>query len=169
MKKKLLALCMMVVLAFSMTACGGAALESEGDISFSAPEGFVYDEAEETWFSPDYPNVLANINYYSTSNDGSFKQLTKAAMEPALEDSLSSTYGTTIDLDITVWKEITVDGYEAVDYTIEYDYMGMDIMQRQVVVNGKDNFHYVTMTALVEEGYNDEFDAVVASIKFSRQ
>ncbi len=236
MKKKIVALCMMLVLAFSMTGCGlvrgivketmdnmssknelgddnyeidipgdmdelnnlGDTLDnlediqqetenlldrldelentegttvpeepqSEGEISFTLPENFVWSEEDQTWYTTEYPNILANVNYMYVENDGSFSQVTKEIMEPALEDTLTSTYGTTIDLDITAWDAKTIAGYEAIDYIIEYTWSGMNILQRQVIINGTDNFHYITLTELKEEGYNNSFNNVIDTIKF---
>ncbi len=207
MKKKMLAVCFAVVLAFGLTACGDAMADlgkdlgkelqqmeneekqtgdviaqpdkqvpesdleeskeepkSEGALTLTAPEGFVLDEASMTWGTA--AEEVTNINYTKVGNDGSFDTVTAEIMEPALEASLESSFGEKIDLEITNWETITVDGYEAIDYTIEYAYYDLQIVQRQIIINATDNFHYVTMTYLTTSGYIAAFDDVVASIQF---
>lgn len=184
MKKKIVALLVMATLVFGITACGGSdagandadnsnvendaevELESEGTLIFDLPEGWTYDEASQLYYGPNYPNEMANINYYSIANDGSFSLVTQAMMEEALEDSLTSAYGETIDVNVSKWEETSVDGYEAIEYTIKYSYAGFEIAQTQVIVNGKDNFHYLTLTESTAEGYEETFNTVIDSMRF---
>ena len=101
MKKRILALAMMLVLAFGVTACGA---ESEGTLVYEVPEGFTWDDASACYLGPNYPNELANINYLNQENDGSFKTITEANIEAALEDGLSDGFGEDIDVTVTRWE-----------------------------------------------------------------
>ncbi len=184
MKKKLVALLVMTTLVFGITACGGSdapandadnsnveneadtELESEGTLIYDLPEGWTYDEASDLYYGPNYPNEMANINYNSVANDGSFSLVTQAMMEEALEESLTLAYGETMDIEVTKWEETTVDGYEAIEYTITYEYAGFEIAQTQVIVNGKDNYHYLTLTESTAEGYAETFNAIIDSMRF---
>lgn len=163
MKKRILAVVMMLVLALGMVACGA---ESEGNLVFDVPEGFVYDEASQAYLGPNYPTELANINYLSQENDGSFNSVTKENIEAALEQSLSEGFGTSIDIELTRWEETEVDGYEAIIYTCEYSYVDKDIVQTQIAINGTDNFHYVTFSDFADSEYADDFEACIKSMKF---
>lgn len=206
MKKKLLAVIMMAVLAFSVTACGGivgvvddiedaqsdekeneeveddandiedavsdaleddvedeVVAESEGTLTFTVPEGFVYDEATELYNSPD---SLGNINYLTMENDGSFSMVTQALMEMGLESSLASQFGSEVDITVTSWEETTVDEYEAIRYSISYEVSGIPIEQTQIIINGTEKLHYLTFTGMNTTDYADEFAACEASMKF---
>lgn len=191
MKKKLLALLLMTALAVSVTACGGTTrndrdyddmesdfdeddadeedeeevAESEGTLVFDVPEGFSYD-AESMQYLSTTADEVANINYITNPNDGSFHTTTADMMEEALESTLSGVYGETIDLTMTKWDDIEVDGYEAVQYQVEYLFSGIEVIQMQVIVNGVDNLHFVTFTYLEQEGYADAFEACVDSLRF---
>ena len=192
MKKKILALLLMAALAVSVTACGGTTSDnnvsddveadvdedvdadeeeeeeepkSEGVLVFDVPESLVFDEANNQYVSTE-EGVLANINYITNPNDGSLATTTKEMMEEALEPSLSSTYGTTIDLEITKWDSIKVDGYDAVSYQMEYDYSGMKVIQAQVIVDGTEKLHFVTFTYLEQEDFADEVAACIDSFRF---
>ena len=167
MKKRILAAAMMLVLALGVTACGGKQLKSEGELLYDLPAGFTYDEAAECYYAPGYPDELANINYLTEKNDGSFKTLTKANIEDALEEGLSQGFGEDIDITITRWDETDVDGYEAIIYSCEYSYMGIELAQTQIAINGKDNFHYVTFTDFADSDYADDFEDCLDSMKFS--
>ena len=191
MKKKLLALLLMTALAVSVTACGGTTrndrdyddmesdfdeddadeedeeevAESEGTLVFDVPEGFSYD-AESMQYLSTTAGEVANINYITNPNDGSFHTTTADMMEEALESTLSGVYGESIDLTMTQWDYIEVAGYEAVQYQVEYLYSGYEVIQMQVIVDGVDNLHFVTFTYLEEEGYADTFEACVDSFRF---
>ena len=193
MKKKVLALLLMTTLAVSVTACGRIAsnirdyadmesdfdeefvdedeeyeeevAESEGTLVFDVPEGFSYD-AESMQYLSTTAGEIANINYLTNPNDGSFHTTTADMMEEALESTLSGVYGETINLTMTKWDDIEVDGYEAIQYQVEYLYSGIEVVQMQVIVNGVDNLHFVTFTYLEEEGYADTFEACVDSFRF---
>ena len=196
MKKKILALLLMTALAVSVTACGERTsndrdyddresdfdedeesdddeddedevevAESEGTLVFDVPEGFTYD-AESMQYLSTSEDEVANINYITNPNDGSFHDTTSAMMEEALEETLTGVYGETIDLTMTKWDSIEVDGYEAIQYQVEYLFSGIEVVQMQVIVNGTDNLHFVTFTYLEQEGYADEFEACVDSFRF---
>ena len=196
MKKKILALLLMTALAVSVTACGGTSsndrdfddvemdedeevdaeadendevaeevAKSEGVLVFDAPENMVFDEENNQYVSTE-EGVLANINYITNPNDGSFDTTTKEMMEEALEPSLSSVYGETIDIDITRWDDIEVDGYDAITYEFEYMFSGMKVIQAQVIVDGTENLHFVTFTYLEQENFGDEVEACIDSFRF---
>ena len=139
--------------------------KSEGTLVFDAPANMVFDEENNQYVSTE-EGVLANINYITNPNDGSFDTTTKEMMEEALEPSLSSVYGETIDLDITRWDYIEVDGYDAVVYEFEYMFSGMKVIQAQVIVDGTENLHFVTFTYLEQENFGDEVEACIDSFRF---
>ena len=195
MKKKILALLLMTALAVSATACGATSsddrdfddvemdevddeevdekdevaedeiAESEGVLVFDVPENMVFDEENNQYISTE-EGVLANINYITNPNDGSFDTTTKEMMEEALEPSLSSVYGETIDIDITRWDDIEVDGYDAITYEFEYMFSGMKVIQAQVIVDGTEKLHFVTFTYLEQEDFADEVAACIESFRF---
>ena len=139
--------------------------KSEGVLVFDAPENMVFDEENNQYVSTE-EGVLANINYITNPNDGSFDTTTKEMMEEALEPSLSSVYGETIDIDITKWEYIEVDGYDAIVYEFEYMFSGMKVIQAQVIVDGTENLHFVTFTYLEQENFGDEVEACIDSFRF---
>ena len=139
--------------------------KSEGVLVFDALENMVFDEENNQYVSTE-EGVLANINYITNPNDGSFDTTTKEMMEEALEPSLSSVYGETIDIDITKWEYIEVDGYDAIVYEFEYMFSGMKVIQAQVIVDGTDNLHFVTFTYLEQEDFGDEVEACIDSFRF---
>ena len=183
MKKRILALMMIAVLAFGLTACGKAAKvakdvvdaaveenktssnkkESEGTLTFEVPEGFTLDESQALYVSAD---GMGNINYQTLANDGSFSAVTESLMEVSLESQLSAQMGEQLDITITEWIETEVDGYDAIDYTIEYTLSGIQIVQTQIIIDGTDNLHYLTFTQMAGADYADAFAACEDSMKF---
>lgn len=219
MRKKLLAILLMSVMAFSVTACGGvldvagslkddkeenmsnkpqdsvivdeeeevveedtsldldeaitdaledegeAVIESEGTLAFAVPEGFVYDDVNQIYNSAD---GMANIIYSTMENDGSIAYVTQELMETGLESSLTSQFGTELDITFTLWEEITFEGFDAIQYCIEYEVSGISIVQTQVIIGATENLHYLTFTDMSGGEYDDEFAAVIESMKFEK-
>jgi len=163
MKKKVLAIVMLLTMVFAITACGQ---KSEGALMFDVPEGFVYDSYVYCYLGPNYPDELANINYYSYENDGTFGTLTKASVEEIMEETLSASYWQDIDIEITRWKKTKVDGYKALVYTYEFECDGVGYEQTQVAINGKDYIHYVTFTDYADSEYKDEFEECIRNMRF---
>lgn len=160
MKKRILAVVLTMIFALGMVACSK---ESEGVLTFDIPEEFVYDDARGVYFGPD---GIANINYNSVENDGSFRKVTQSSMEKALEEGYADAFGENIDITITGWEKTEVDGYDALLYSWEYDFAGYEFLQIQVMINGTDYFHYVTLTDTVGSEYADDFRASVNTMTF---
>ena len=160
MKKRILAVVMMLVLAIGMVACGA---ESEGTFVYEAPAGFEWDDSEQCYYAPD---GMSNILYNNIENDGSFKSVTKNMLEETFEEQYSAAFGEDIDITITSWEEVTVDGYDAVLYALEYEYSGIGLLQMQIMINGTDYIHYVTFTGMQDSEYADDFKACVSTMKF---
>lgn len=139
--------------------------ESEGVLVFDVPEGFVWDEESNAYKSVN-ENEVANINSLANPNDGSFASTTQSMMEEALEDTLSEVYGETLDLTVTKWDSIKVDGYDAISYEIQYEVSGVAVIQKQVIVDGTEQLHFVTFTYLKDEGYDDIFANCINSLRF---
>lgn len=163
MKKRLMSMVLVVLIALGMVACGK---ESEGTLIYSIPEDFVYDQASGCYVSPDYPYVYTNINYYSQPNDGSFRTLTQRNVEGMFEEVLSAQLQENIDITITRWEKTEIDGYDAIIYSLEYVVSGLDCKQTQVAINGTDNFHYVTFTDYGDYVYEDAFMESISSWEF---
>lgn len=189
MKKKIVALLLMAMMAVSVMACGEnkqtdngdneqnvsddadtkdnasdktvEEKKSEGTMLFDVPSGFTYNEEDSMYYSDD-EGEMANIIYYTVENDGSFDQVTKEAMLTALQQSL----GSDITLEMPVWESLTVSGYDALHYQIAYTYMGIGVVQDQLVVNGTDNFHYLTFTRAASEDYDAAYTECIKSARF---
>lgn len=222
MKKRLLAILLMSVMAFSVTACGGvldvagslkddkeekmtnepqdsvvvdeeeeveeveeedtsldldeaitdvledegeAVIENEGTLTFAVPEGFVYDDVNQIYNSAD---GMANIIYSTMENDGSIAYVTQELMEIGLESSLTSQLGTELDVTFTLWEETTIEGFDAIQYSIEYEMSGIPIVQTQIIIGATEKLHYLTFTDMSDGEYDDEFEAVMESVKFEK-
>ncbi len=163
MKKKILVFTMMLVLAFGMTACGQ---NSEGALTFIVPDGFEYNEAYHCYLGPNYPNELANINYYSYESNGTFSVVTKENIERELEAGLSESFGADIDITLKRWDETKIDGYDTIIYAYEYTCDGLGYEQIQVAIEGKDYYHYITFSDYENSAYTEAFEECIQSMGF---
>lgn len=163
MKKKILAMVLMLTMVFGLASCGQ---RSEGTLMIDVPDGFVYDTYVHCYLGPYYPEELANINYYSYENDGTFSSLTKENVEEAMEESLSASFWQDIDITLTKWEKTKVDGYKALVYGYEFECDGVDYEQIQVAINGKDYIHYVTFSDYGNSPYKREFEQCIRKMRF---
>lgn len=163
MKKKILVTVMMLAMVLGISACGQ---RSEGALMFDVPAGFVYNSEVRCYLGPNYPDELANINYYSYENDGTFGILTKEIVEMTMEESLSESFLEDIDITLTRWEKTKVDGYKAFIYSYEFENGGIGYEQTQIVINGKDYIHYVTFSDYIDSPYTDEFDRCIKNMRF---
>lgn len=144
---------------------GEAVIENEGTLTFAAPEGFVYDDVNQIYNSAD---GMANIIYSTMENDGFIAYVTQELMETGLESSLTSQLGTELDVTFTLWEETTIEGFDAIQYSIEYEMSGIPIVQTQIIIGATEKLHYLTFTDMSDGEYDDEFEAVMESVKFEK-
>lgn len=138
----------------------------EGTFTFDAPEGFTFDEANNMWVSPNYPEEGSNINTSNSVNDGSFSSITSDILVDAVKAQFESAYGETVEITVTDEAFTEVDGVEAYYYVMSYTFQGINVEQLQYIVNGAENLYFVTYTCMNNEGYMDAFKASAETIRF---
>lgn len=182
MKKKILTSLFLIMVFAGVTACGSngnagvvsenenkedvvsdkeGESQSEGTMLFDVPSGFTYDSEDEMYHS-DIEDEMANIIYYTVENDGSFSTVTKDVMKEALQQS----FGSELTIEMTKWETLSVSGFDAIHYQISYAYMGIEVVQDQLIVNGTDDFHYLTFTHAGDEDYEDVYNDCIKSARF---
>lgn len=137
--------------------------ESEGTLVFDLSDSFVYNETDDCYYATD---GITNVIYSTETNDGSFALVTQTMMEKVFEESYTEAFGEDIDITITSWEEMEVDGYEAILYVFEYQYMEIEFAQAQIAINGTDYFHYLTFTGMKGSEYMDDFQACIETMRF---
>lgn len=205
MKKKLLSLVLIAMLAMSVVACGAAEgdqvltpatteapAESEatvntdataeapveteapaedeapaqvaGTLTFDIPEGFTddgtgyYEHSDEMTF--------ATIYTYTVENDGSFNMISKELLLLGLQAGLTSELGEEVDIEMTAFEKVTIGEYDAVEYSIAYEFQGIAFEQTQFIINEPDVFRYVTYTNINGDGYAEIFAASGDSLRY---
>lgn len=141
-----------------------APAETAGTFTFDVPEGFTddgngfYEHSDEMTF--------ATIYTYTIENDGSFDQVSKELLLMGLQVGLTAELGEEVDIEMTSYEEITIGEYEAVEYSIAYEYQGIGFEQTQFLINEPDVFRYVTYTNISGDGYAEIFAASGDSIRY---
>lgn len=160
MKKRLFAALLTCVLAISMVACGGE--ELTGELTYDIPADFT--ETSEGVYGAD--GAFSNINVLSYPNDGSFGSASAEVLAGAIETQLETEMG--MDLDISIDSEETyeINGRDAMKYSISYEVMGAVFSQTQCIIEDGEELHFITYTSIGDEGYEDDFNASLDSIRF---
>lgn len=165
MKKKLFALLTATVVALSTVACGGSDVELTGEFTFDVPEGFTETEAN-TFVAPNYPEEASNINWLTLENDGSFDSTTSKALIESVESELETAYGGDITISLLEEEKYEINGRRALKYAFEYELMGMKIVQLQCIIEDREELIFLTYTEFAEEGYYDDFQESVKTVRF---
>lgn len=147
----------------ALEADGAQMIDNEGDLRFDIPEDFSYNTETGVYTTRD---AMANFSYDTMDNDGSFIWLTKEDYEAALEEEYTRLMQQEIDMTITSWEKVTVDGYEAIRYSVEYDIVGIHMCETQFIINGTDKMHFFTHTQNGITKYNDALLAMEETLRF---
>lgn len=148
----------------ALEANGATMMETEGDLKFDVPEGFVYNQEQRVYKSAD---SLASINYVTSNNDGNFDLLTQAELEEELEVEMTALLGVETNITITSWENISVDGYEAIRYTANYKIGDLTtIYETQIMINGTKKYHFVTYSQNSTTKYTEVFEAFEETLRF---
>lgn len=165
MKKKLLALLTVTVLALSTVACGGSKVELTGEFTFDAPEGFTEIE-DKTFAAPNYPDEVSNINWLTLPNDGSFASTKSDVLLESVESEIEQAYGEDVTLTLLEEENYEIDGRRAMKYAFEYELMGTKLVQLQCIIEDREELIFLTYTEFNNEGYYDDFQESVKTVRF---
>lgn len=168
MKKIMLALTVVAVMAMSLVGCGTK--EEVGTFTFDLPEGFVEDEENSTDEQTVYLSVEGGgsiIGYnILDAGKGVLDYVTPEKQEVQLENALKQQGAENTNVEMIDSKKYKIDGHDAFRYECEYEIQGMPMKAIQVMVETGDIVHCVTFTDVNNNGYYDAFLESADSIRF---
>lgn len=170
MKKRILAVLMVVCLMATLCACGDKKAKS-GTIEFNVPAGFTQETVDgvtTAWYAPNYPNDIANINLTYSENDPIGIDFDQATYEKQIM-SVYEQAGVEATMNVTEFKSVEKDGFKGKVMKVDSVLAGINIKQIQYVYQiGNTTATLVftdTNVATGEYEWLDEFEKCGENIK----
>lgn len=162
--------------SLSSEALNEAGLDSalaDGDlvtrgITFEAPEGFeASPEVPGLYVPKRYPIDASNLVYNELDADYTLQMMDEGYFEELVEQGFAAQYGSAIDVDITEYEHIKIDGVPAIRLMAEYDLEGNHVTSLMIIINGSRTY---TLTYTMTHDYDrmELFEASVDSIHVNK-
>ena len=137
-------------------------------ITFEVPEGFEASPDVPGLYIPKrYPIDASNLVYNELDADYTLQMMDEGYFEELVEQKFLSQYGSAIDVDITEYSHIKIDGVPAIRVMAEYDLDGNHVTSLMIIINGSRTY---TLTYTMTHDYDrmELFEASVASIHVNK-
>ncbi len=139
----------------------GTAQGNGVSLHFDIPEGFI-DQGGGLYCTADYPEVSANINVVTQTDDTQTFQYTQEEYCEAVKALLGAAFGFEVDVSCTEFVKSELDGYPTLLARITYMAGDMQIEQVQFAVETQENVvTAVTFTQEAGEGFMNAFNACI--------
>ncbi len=137
------------------------------DYTFTPPAGFTASKDDPNlYYSPDYPDDIANVIVASSEHDPYFGSYTADLMADALSTALAKQLGNQFSgLAVDSFEYFEVDTLPAYRMTLHYTYEEMVLKQLVVCVNA-DSCYAFTYTQTADTDWDAVFEASVAALHF---
>lgn len=137
-------------------------------ITFEVPEGFEASlDVPGLYIPKRYPIDASNLVYNELDADYTLQMMDEGYFEELVEQKFLSQYGSAIDVDITEYSHIKIDGVPAIRVMAEYDLDGNHVTSLMIIINGSRTY---TLTYTMTHDYDrmELFEASVASIHVNK-
>lgn len=137
-------------------------------ITFEAPEGFEASPDVPGLYVPKrYPIDASNLVYSELDADYTLQMMDEGYFEDLVEQRFLAQYGSPIDVNITEYQHIRIDGVPAIRIMTEYDLEDNHVTSLMIIINGSKTY---TLTYTMTHDYDrmDLFEASVESIHVNK-
>lgn len=145
--------------------------------------GIVYEEAELTCTLPagfselsdepglyvykTYPTESATISYVISESDYDISTISKEEFEEKLEADYYDAYGDQVDINITQYERINVDGREGLRIMMNYEFKGVVYEQLMFMFYNGEESHILNFTQEQGGKWMEEFEKSGETIAFT--
>lgn len=131
------------------------------------PKGFLAADGEEgLYVHKSYPTDLSTISYVISEGDEDLTEMDMKEYEAEIEDSYYETYGDEVDIVISSYEDIIVDGRKALKIKITYEFKGISYDQLIYMIYNGNETHIMNYTQESGGKWMEKFEESGASIWF---
>lgn len=139
--------------------------ESE-ELTCVLPDGFKeYPDEEGLYVYKNFPKDPSTISYVISESDTT-TEITKESLKADLEADYLEAYGDQVDIEITEFQNIKIDGRKSLSIKMEYEFKGVAYEQLMYVIYNGTDLHVLNFTQEKDGKWSEEFKACVDSIAF---
>lgn len=139
--------------------------ESE-ELTCVLPDGFKeYPDEEGLYVYKNFPKDASTISYVISESDTT-AEITKESLKADLEADYLEAYGDQVDIEITEFQNIKIDGRKSLSIKMEYEFKGVAYEQLMYVIYNGADLHVLNFTQEKDGKWSEEFKACADSIAF---
>lgn len=139
--------------------------ESE-ELTCVLPDGFKeYPDEEGLYVYKNFPKDPSTISYVISESDKT-TEITKESLKADLEADYLEAYGDQVDIEITEFQNIKIDGRKSLSIKMEYEFKGVAYEQLMYVIYNGTDLHVLNFTQEKDGKWSEEFKACADSIAF---
>lgn len=136
-----------------------------GNLMVDLPKGFVaYEDEEGMYVHKSYPKDLSSISYVISESTEDVTEIKQEDYQAMLEADFLANYGDDVTVNISMYKDIRVDGRDGLKIMLNYEFKGVVYEQLIYMVYNGDESHILSFTQEEGSGWMDEFEACGDSI-----
>lgn len=139
--------------------------ESE-ELTCVLPDGFKeYPDEEGLYVYKNFPKDPSTISYVISESDTT-AEITKESLKADLEADYLEAYGDQVDIEITEFQNIKIDGRKSLSIKMEYEFKGVAYEQLMYVIYNGADLHVLNFTQEKDGKWSEKFKACADSIAF---
>lgn len=142
-------------------------ITAPGDLSCVIPKGFVEEPDEPgLYLHRTYPRDLASISHTIGDADDDITDISSDDFCQMMEDEFLEYYGDEVEIHISEFNRVKVDGRKGLRIKFEYEFKGQGYEVLTYYINNGENFHTLAFTQLEGDDWMDEFEECGETITF---
>jgi len=131
------------------------------------PDGFVAAANEDgLYVHQTYPKDTSTISYVISDGNEDVTQMSAQDYESGIEESFYDTYGDEVDVEISSYKDVVVDGRKALEIRITYEFKGIGYEQLIYMIYNGTETHIMNYTQEAGGNWMEAFEKSGSSIWF---
>ncbi len=131
-----------------------------GNLMVDLPKGFVaYEDEEGMYVHKSYPKDLSSISYVISESTEDVTEIKQEDYQAMLEADFLANYGDDVTVNISMYKDIRVDGRDGLKIMLNYEFKGVVYEQLIYMIYNGDESHILSFTQEEGSGWMDEFEA----------
>lgn len=140
----------------------------DADLTCTLPEGFeALPDEPGLYVYKNYPTDSSTISYVISESDYDISDVSKEEFKKNLEEDFYNTYGDQVDVNITQYDKITIDGRNGLRIKMAYAFKGVEYEQLMYMLYNGNESHILNFTQEQGGKWMEEFEKCGETIGFT--